>query len=56
MVVSVEEDELRPAVDGVPKHLARGVFVAERTWGQVITGRFQDAIEMALKELFGTPG
>jgi hypothetical protein len=33
--------------------LERGVFAAERTWGQVITGRFQDAIEAALKELFG---
>lgn len=32
--------------------LERGVYTSERTWGQVITGRFQDAIEASLKELF----
>jgi hypothetical protein len=31
-------------------HESRECFVSARTWGQFLTGKFQDAIEQALSE------
>ncbi len=56
------EETLGSAVDAIDNQLSivqsvfvvdleQGAYVSHRTWGQVVTGKYQDAIDLAIGEL-----